>query len=292
MSSPFLEPQVAPLKFLRSIALVIACAIFSAIACVVAPGVAAAPVANADSPPLRVCADPDNLPYSHRDQSGFENRIAALVADELQRPLQYHWQPQQRGFVRKTMGSGFCDLFIGVPVDLDQVLTTRPYYRSSYVFVQRVAQPRPLLAFDDPRLSQLRIGVQLVGDDLAATPPGYALARAGAIRNVIGYPVLGAGPAAARMMAALADDRLDVALVWGPQAGWHASHSPVPLAVQIATAPAGLSAPFEFSIAMGVRRKDTTLRDAIDGAIDRRRTQIDAILRAYAVPRTDETVAP
>ena len=251
------------------------------------PAIAAVPTAPADGRPLRVCADPDNLPYSRRDESGFENRIARELADELGRPLQYHWQPLQRGFVRKTLGSGHCDLFIGVPADFERLLTTRAYYRSSYVFVQRAAEQEPLRSFDDPRLPKLRIGVQLVGDDLAATPPGHALVKAGAIDNVTGYPPLGDGPAAARMLQALAQEHLDAALVWGPQAGWYASQARVPLALRIAPPPAGLAVPFEYSIAMGVRRGDEALRAAIDGAIIRRRAQIDAILRAYAVPRTD-----
>lgn len=241
----------------------------------------------AERAPLRVCADPDNLPYSRRDESGFENRIARVLAAELGRPLAFHWQPLQRGFVRKTLGSGLCDLLVGVPADFERVLATRPYYRSSYVFVQRAEASPPLRSFDDPRLAQLRVGVQLVGDDLAATPPGYALARAGAVANVTGYPVHGESPAAARMVQALADGRLDAALVWGPQAGWHAGRSPVPLTVVPAHAPAGLAAPFEFSIAMGVRRDDRALRDDIQAAIDHSRSRIDAILRDYAVPRTD-----
>jgi mxaJ protein len=253
-----------------------------------AAGAAATEVAAAgDAAPLRVCADPDNLPYSHRQQTGFENRIAQVVAQDLGRPLQYYWQPQQRGFVRKTMGQGQCDLFIGVPADFGQVLTTRPYYRSSYVFVFRSNEPEPLRSFDDPRLADLRIGVQLVGDDLAATPPGHALVHAGAIHRVVGYTLLGDGPAAARMLEALAQQRLDAALLWGPQAGWFARRSPVPLDVQIAAAPTSLAVPFEFAIAMGVRRKDRALRDVLDESIVRQRVRIDAILRDYAVPRTD-----
>jgi mxaJ protein len=290
MSSPFHETAVPALGSVAVSLAGASAATFATLA--VAIAAVTAPVLASPPSPLRVCADPDNLPYSHRDETGFENRIARLLADELRRSLQYHWQPQQRGFVRKTMGSGLCDLFVGVPADFDLVLTTRPYYRSSYVFVQRAAQPQPLRSFDDPRLTGLRIGIQLVGDDLAATPPGHALARAGAIRNVTGYPVLGDGAAAARMLTALAEDRIDAALVWGPQAGWHASRSPVPLTVEVAAAPPGLAVPFEFSIAMGVRRGDTVLRDAVDAAIERRRAQIDAILRAYAVPRTDETATP
>src|SRR5438105_2274563 len=124
---------------------------------------------------LRVCADPDNLPLSRDDGSGFENRIARLVAGEMDAELRYEWLPLRRGFVRKTMGAGSCDVFIGVPKKFDGVLTTRAYYRSSYVFVNG-AGARGIDSFDDARLARLRIGVQLVGDDLAATPAGHALA--------------------------------------------------------------------------------------------------------------------
>src|SRR3954447_8696365 len=161
---------------------------------------------------LRVCADPDNLPLSHYDGSGFENRIARLIAAEMGAELRYEWLPLRRGFVRKTMGAGACDVFIGVPRELSDVLTTRPYYRSGYVFVNGETA-RGLDAFDDERLSRLRIGVQLVGQDLAATPAGYALAATGRVDNVRGFTVYGDGPAAQREIAAIGDGSLDTALV-------------------------------------------------------------------------------
>ena len=249
----------------------------------------AACVAWAQQPqPLRVCADPDNLPYSKRDASGFENRIAQLLADELQRPLQTHWLPLRRGFVRKTLGAHECDVLIGVPRDDGRVSTTRPYYRSSYVMLTRADRADPLRGWDDPRLATQRIGVQLIGDDLAATPAGHALALRGAARQVVGFPVFGDGPAAARIVSALARGELDAALVWGPQAGYFAARSPVPLRLRAIDAPRDLPLPFQFDIAIGVRREgDRALHDALDTAVARRRADIDAILEAYAVPRSD-----
>jgi hypothetical protein len=107
--------------------------------------------ATVAAPPLRVCADPDNLPYSHADGRGFETRIAQVVADELQRPLAITWLRMHRGFVRKTLGEGRCDVLLGVPVGLPRVVITQPYYRSTYVFVTRTADPQPLRDFADPR---------------------------------------------------------------------------------------------------------------------------------------------
>jgi mxaJ protein len=235
---------------------------------------------------LRVCADPDNLPYSQQDESGFENRIAAIVAEELHASLHYEWQPLRRGFVRKTMGAGRCDVFIGVPADFEKVLTTRPYYRSSYVFVWRRGADAPH-SFSDPRIARNPIGVQLVGNDLSATPPGYALTSVGAISNVVGYTVFGDGPAPRRMIDALAAREIDSALVWGPQACYFARLAQVPMDIAIAQAPAALKAPFEFAIAMGVARGNAALRDELDGVLQRRRADIDAVLEQYAVPRTD-----
>src|SRR4051794_28715046 len=114
---------------------------------------------------LRVCAEPDNVPFSHQSQSGFENRIARLVADDLGMALRYSWQPQRRGFVRKTLGAGLCDVWMGVPSDSERLLPTKPYYRSSYVFIYR---DRPLQSFDDERLRDLRLGIQLPVEGSAA----------------------------------------------------------------------------------------------------------------------------
>ena len=272
------------MKAVRAIALLVAGCWLAAAAI----GADAAPPSEGTPQPqaLRVCADPDNLPYSNEDGSGFENRIARLLADDLKLPLQYEWLPDRRGFVRKTLGARLCDVIIGVPVGFERTATTQPYYRSSYVFVERAAAASPVRSFDDPRLGRMRLGVQLIGNDLAASPPGYALARHGYTSNVRGYPVPGEQPAAARMIAAVASGELDGALVWGPQAGYFAAHARVPMRVGVLPPPpeaAGL--PFEYSIAMGVRRGEPQLRERLNDFIRRRQGDIDRILAEYAVPR-------
>jgi len=237
---------------------------------------------------LRVCAEPDNLPLSSERETGFENRIARVVADELGARLVYAWQEQRRGFVRKSFGAGLCDVWMGVPAGLERLLTTRPYYRSRYVFVNRADAREPLRSFADPRLAALRIGVQLIGDDLAATPPALALARAGAVEQVVGYPVYGEGSTAERISADLAAGKLDAALVWGPQVGWFVDHGAVPLALSPAVAPPGFDLPFEFAISIGVKKGDAELRRELDAALERRATEIAAILDTYHVPRIAE----
>jgi mxaJ protein len=241
-----------------------------------------------DAAPLRVCADPDNPPFSQRDGGGFENRIAALLAADLGRPLQYHWLRDRRGFVRKTLGAHLCDVIIGLPLGVPNVQSSAPYYRSGFYFIAREGDAA-LVSFNDPRLPDLRIGVQLIGIDPGTSPVGYALARRGAIAKVVGFTVTSDDrPPAQRMVDAVAAGTLDSAVVWGPQAGWFVQQAGVPLRMQLASAPPELSTlPFEFSIALAVRPGDTPLQQALDAALQRRRAVIDAVLAAHGVPRTD-----
>ena len=250
-----------------------------------------APAREAARPaePLRVCADPHNLPQSHADGSGYEDRIAAVLAQALGRPLLRVQMPLRRGFVRKTIGEGHCDVLMGVPAGFERLSTTRPYLRSGYVFANRESTRQPLLGFDHPRLPSLRIGLQLPGDDRAATPPGHMLARQGAGAGVVGYTPYGEEPAVQRMLQALQAGALDAVIAWGPQAGplvQQTSGSWEPLRWSFAPAGQALPGlPFEFDIAVGVQKGQTALRDALQQAMDARRVEIEAILDEAGVPR-------
>ncbi|MGH6648237.1 quinoprotein dehydrogenase-associated putative ABC transporter substrate-binding protein [Aquabacterium sp.] len=248
--------------------------------------------AQATPTPLRVCADPDNPPFSQRDESGFENELARLMAEDLKRPLQYTWLRDRRGFLRKTLHAGRCDLVIGVPVDLKSVWTTMPYYRSGFYFVGR-ATDAALDSFTDPRLATMKVGVQLIGIDPGTSPVGYALARHGATQGIVGYTLAEDDrPPAQRMVEAVAAGRLDRALVWGPQAGHFARQSPVPLRLSLARAPADMAGiPFAFLVGMGTRRDDHALHATAESFLTRRRADIDRILAAHGVLRTDAAEA-
>jgi mxaJ protein len=246
---------------------------------------AAATTHAAEQRLLRVCSDPDNLPYSNQEGAGFENKIAELIAQDLHATLQYDWWPQRRGFVRRTIGADMCDVLIGVPADFERVATTRPYYRSTYVFVTRKGNAVP--DFGSAAIRQRRIGVQLIGNDMAATPAGHVLARAGATANVTGFTIFGDGPAAQRMVHAVDAGDIDAALLWGPQAGYYAARAHIPLTVSIARPPAGTPEPFEFAVALGVKRGNKALLAELEGVLARRRGEIDSILAQYHVPRTD-----
>ncbi len=128
-------------------------------------------------PTLHICADPANLPFSNRQQQGFENRIAELVARDMHASLTYQWQRMGRGFVREFLANGKCDMVVGIPTNYAQMLTTRPYYRSTYVFVSRRSARFQPASFNDPELHSMKVGVQVLDDDYA--PPAHALARRG-----------------------------------------------------------------------------------------------------------------
>ncbi len=253
------------------------------------PRVFAAPNPAPPFTELRICAETNNLPFSNERQEGFENKIAEILAQELHVPLHYTWHAQPRRFLKQTLLKQACDAVIGVPIGMGSVLTTRPYYRSSYVFVSRRADGTPIRNIDDPRLRRVLIGVQLVGDDQASTPPAHALARRGIVNNVRGY-MLYTDPSAAnppaRVIEAVANGEVAVAIAWGPLAGYFAPRQPVPLQFSPITPafdPPGL--PFTFAIAMGVRKNDGALRDLLQQALDARRADIERILDAYGVPR-------
>jgi mxaJ protein len=241
---------------------------------------------------LRVCSDPNNLPFSNRAGEGFENRLAELIADELHAQVRYTWWAQRRGFVRNTLGAGACDLIAGVPSGYEPVRTTEPYYRSTYVFVTRRDLAPPIESIDDPRLRRLRIGIHVIGDDYAEPPPATALARRGIVNNIHGYTLYGdyrePNPPA-RLVEAVASGDVDVAIVWGPLGGFFADRESVPLRVTpMRERGDGPGVPFVFAIAMGVRRDDSTLARRVGAALERRRAEVRRILRQYGVPLLPE----
>jgi mxaJ protein len=237
---------------------------------------------------FRVCADPNNLPFSNASGAGFENKLAELVAAELGKHVTYTWWAQRRGFVRNTLNAGRCDVVMGAPVDYELVETTRPYYRSSYVFVSRSDRNLDVVSIEDPRLQHLKIGVHLIGSDGANTPPAQALGRQNIVQNVVGYMIYGdyrEPDPSARLIEAVENGDIDIAAAWGPLAGYEAKFSEAPLTVAPITNTADF-APlrFQFDIAMGVRKGDHALKARLDDIIARKQPEIRALLASYGVP--------
>jgi mxaJ protein len=241
---------------------------------------------------LRVCADPNNLPFSNQRLEGFENKIADLLAQDLGERVEYTWWAQRRGFFRNTLKAGMCDVVIGVPAGFEMALTTKPYYRSTYVFLSRKDRHLDIQSFDDPVLKKLRIGVQIIGDDQSNAPPAHALTRRNIVENVKGYTLYGdynQDNPPARIVDAVAKGDIDLAIVWGPLAGYFAKQSRVPMSVEPVSPQIDQPfLPFVFDIAMGVRRGDQELRDQLDQFLEKRRPDIERILQDYRVPRVDE----
>jgi quinoprotein dehydrogenase-associated probable ABC transporter substrate-binding protein len=251
-------------------------------------GAATKDARTAALPALRVCADPNNLPFSNEAEEGFENELAELLAEELGQRVEYTWQPQRRGFIRTTLRAGRCDVVMGVPSTFELALTTNPYYRSTYVFVQRSDAEDPVTHMDDPALRTLRVGVPVVGDDYSNTPGAAALARRGIIENVKGYSVYGnydEPHPPSRIIEAVAAGDIDVAIAWGPLAGYFAGRQDVPLRVTPVSPQIDPPfTPFVFDMSMGVRRGEDSLRIRLEEALEARRPEVRALLERYHVP--------
>jgi quinoprotein dehydrogenase-associated probable ABC transporter substrate-binding protein len=245
-----------------------------------------------NDPQFRICADPNNLPFSNRSQEGFENKIADLLAHELHQRVVYTWWPQRRGFVRNTLQAGACDVVMGVPAGYDPVLTTPPYYRSTYVFVYRKSAGYRITSFDDPPLRTLKIGVHLIGDDYANSPPAHLLSTKGIVENVVGYSVYGdygEDSPPGKIIAAVAAQEIDVAIVWGPIAGYFAKKQAEPLTlVPVPANVASPSLPFSYNIALGVRRGDEKLKTKLAELLQRKAPEIQQILVDYGVPTVQD----
>jgi quinoprotein dehydrogenase-associated probable ABC transporter substrate-binding protein len=240
---------------------------------------------------FRVCADPENLPFSNRRLEGFENKIAGLIAKELGASPSYVWWGQRRGFIRNTMNASLkearCDVVIGVPQGYDLVRTTKPYYRSTYVFVYPKGKGLQIRSLDDPTLKKMKIGVHLFGDDYTNPPPVHELSKRGIVDNVVGFDTFySAQNPPSKIIDAVAGGKVDVAIVWGPAAGYFALHERVPL--ELVPVPSGKTdLPFAFDMSMGVRQNDEALAAQLEKVIEKKQVEINQILKEYGVPLLD-----
>ena len=250
------------------------------------------PLLGAQERRLRVCADPNNMPYSNEAREGIENRLAELLANSLHRQVTYTWWAERKQFLKYSLGAGMCDVVMGVPPEIESVATTRPYYTSTYVFVERADRGLKIASLNDPRLEQLRIGIHIAGENY--TPPAHLLATRGIAKQLVPYRLTGkAGETnpPARLVEAVAHGDVDVAIVWGPFAGYFAKRQDVPLTITPVAPSAFMQIPFTYGIAVAVRKGEDTLRAEIEAAMARECKGIDALLVEFGIPRVPEDAA-
>jgi quinoprotein dehydrogenase-associated probable ABC transporter substrate-binding protein len=235
---------------------------------------------------IRVCADPDNMPSSNQKSEGYENKIAELIAKDLNSKLTYVWYPTRRGYFRILSGM-YCDLAVEAPAGLDMAGSTKPYFRSGYVFVTRQGSGlEDIASLADPRLKKLKIGINTYTSDGENSPPAMALSRYGVVGNLTGYNTFFSDQARPEdIIKGVANKAVDLAIVWGPLAGYFAKQSTVPLSLKPLPARDSLSEiPFQYNIGIAVRRRDKEFRDSLQAVLDRRRPEIESILKNYGVP--------
>jgi len=239
---------------------------------------------------LRVCADPDNMPFSNEKGEGFENKLATLIADELGDRLAYSWFSESTGYVPNTMGSDACDLVMGYAQGTGLIDDTNPYYYTSYVLIYR--QGDQSLAgverLSDPRLKGKKIGL------FARTPPASLIAMYGLAGNAKPFEVNAdesLSKAAQKMLAEIGSGKLEVGILWGPVGGYYAEQSPVPLKlVPLAKESVGPST--VYPITMGVRPNEPQWKHTINKVLAENQAGIYAILEGYNVPVLDENGNP
>jgi mxaJ protein len=255
-----------------------------AVSCVLSGGAWADPApAATPSHVLRVCGDPNNLPFSNDKLQGIENKIATVVAVDLGMTVAYTWWPHQRGVVKRVLNTGVCDVMLGIPKGYDLVLWTRPYYRTGYVIAYRKDHGIKVSSLDDPQMKTLKVGVQV------NTPPHDALGQRGIADNVVGYQLMfdsnfHAEDYPGKLVEDLISGTIDVGLVWGPIAGYFAAKKAAPLEIVLLEDRPESTDRFAFDISMGVKKGNTVLKDKLEQAIAHRHAEIEHILTEFGVP--------
>jgi mxaJ protein len=232
-----------------------------------------------------VCADPDNLPASNQKHEGYEIKIAELVANTWGWKVEYAWWPVRRGFFGRALNGGYCDVAITAPSGLDMAGVTKPYFRSGYYIVYRKDKGYDLTSIADSTFRRLRIGVHILNSDAENTPPAMALSKFGVVGNLVGFPTNYSDLYRPEdIIKAVENDSIDVAIVWGPAAGYWVKQSKVPLVMNKVQEHEVDGFPFEFSMGMGVRRRDRGLRDSLQTVLDAKHGDIEKILNDFGVP--------
>ena len=229
---------------------------------------------------LRVCADPNNLPFSNKEEKGLENRIIDLLAEELGKEVRYTWFPQSVGFVRNTLRLRQCDLISGITTTSEKVQNTNPYYHSAYAIVQRASLQPPIESMADERLSSLKLGV------VAGTPPADILATSGLLTNLTPYHLVAdtrRNAPARDAVVDVASGKTDVAFIWGPIAGYFSRQSDEPLLVT-PLLKEDSRVRMNYRVSMAVCFNETDWKRTVNAALANIQPEVDQILHEFGVP--------
>lgn len=242
-----------------------------------------------DRSTLRVCADPANMPFTNEKGEGFENKIADLLSQKLNLPLDYTWFPQATGFYRKTLGEKRCDVIMGYVAGGDPVLNTNPYYKSAWVLISKKGGDlEGVDALEDIRLKGRRIGV------IAGTPPGDLLARNGLMAMAKPYSLTvdrRYDSPAEQMIGDIASGEIDAGILWGPIGGYYARRSEAPLEVVPLVKEKG-DPQLVYRITLGIRPGELNWKHQLNDFITANQPEINRILLDYGVPLLDERNQP
>lgn len=234
---------------------------------------------------LRVCADPDNMPSSDSTGAGLENKLAELMAKTWNSKLEYVWWAAPRGMMRMLNGF-YCDVSIQMPVLSDMAGVTRPYFRTSYVMVQRKDAPHQVNGLDDPALKTMKIGVHLFAADGENTPPAMALSSHGVVGNLVGFSTtyVGGMNKPEDIVRAVEDKTIDMAFVWGPIAGYYAKQIGADLVLTAVEDDSVSHIPFVYSMGMATRRRERQFKDSLEKFITSKAPEIQSLLQQYGIP--------
>jgi mxaJ protein len=235
---------------------------------------------------IRVCADPDNLPASNQKGEGYENKIAELLAQSWGDKLEYAWWPVRRGFFSRALNGRYCDIAITAPAGLDMAGVTKAYFKSSYVMVYRKDSGLALRSLSDTTFRRLKIGVHLLNSDAENTPPAMAMSQFGSVGNLIGFSTFFSegGERPEDIFQAVVDKKIDVAIVWGPMAGYFVRKMNAPLVVQPVQEDSVDGIPFAFSMGMATRKRDRGLQDSLQQFLEQHGPAIHGILEDFGIP--------
>jgi quinoprotein dehydrogenase-associated probable ABC transporter substrate-binding protein len=234
---------------------------------------------------LRVCADPDNLPFSDSTGAGLENKMAELMARTWNSKLQYVWWAAPRGMMRMLNGF-YCDVTLQMPVLSDMAGVTRPYYRTSYVIVQRKDAKHLVTSLDDPALKTMKIGVHLYSADGENSPPAMALSSHGVVGNLVGFSTtyIGGMNKPEDIIRAVRDSTVDLSIVWGPIAGYYAKQIGADLVLTPIESDSVSGIPFAYSMGVATRRRERGFKDSLEKFLTSKAPEIQSLLKQYGIP--------